>query len=141
MFLTKQLFHQKCETKLKIKFKRKMDTKYQTVIILSSLMSGISFSYWLQAVICNTEETTMYNVRVTVDKFLGFNNDILTFAACLITSVLAISSIVLILKKESHRMFGKISLGLAVILCCLWVGSLVDYCMREYQPLFHPPNI
>ena len=108
-----------------------MDTKLQCIIILTAAILGISTNYWLQAAINNERTVTVQGQDFKFDNFLGVNWDNLTFGTCVVTSVLSLHSIALIMKKNINKLFGKLSFGLAVILCILWIACLIVYATRK----------
>ena len=108
-----------------------MNPKLQCIIILGAAIAGISTVYWLQAAINNERTVTVRGFDYKYDNLLGINWDKYTFGMCIITSIVTIPSIVLIIMKDTNRLFGKISFGLTLILCVLWTISLIVYSTRK----------
>lgn len=86
---------------------------------LITAMAAISSDYWIQAVLI--KDGHAFSVK----------QDMLTFVASIITSLLATGAVILFLMRESNRLYGKLSLGVAAGLALIWTVITILYITRQ----------
>ena len=110
-----------------------MDWKIVLGVVFLAQVSGISSSYWLQAIINNRYQYTIDGHTYDSYAYLGVEDDPATFGCCVVTSLLSIAAITLIMIKDRYRHLGKVVLALVAAIEVVWIVMITIYLTSKHD--------